>query len=76
MKVNAADKAYMQRLGEYKLISRTQASEAHLSQGVGARLQASWRLWLRYRGRFDERSRVDDPSPFYQRARQLGFYEE
>jgi hypothetical protein len=56
----------MRRIGVYKELSRREAHAEHLSLSLDGRLRRS-------RVRRDDAQ--DDPTPFYDRARQLGLYE-
>lgn len=66
------ERAYLERLGSYKRESHEAAHAAHLALPPAARLERS--LALMRRGPGVARPRVDDPSPFFERARRLGLY--
>jgi len=74
MAASADDRRFMERIGRYKEASHSGAAARHLAQPVAGRLQSSWDLFLTYRSAPTVRTRHDDPSPFYERARKLGLY--
>jgi hypothetical protein len=74
MAVSDRDRAYMQRIGEYKAASHDEARMLHLAATLSARLARSWQLYLEGRGTAAVERRDDDPSAFYERARALGLY--
>lgn len=74
MAVNSKDRDYMHRIGRYKAESTAQRQEAFDALSVEERLQQSMELYLRFRHSATLGARVDDPSPFYDRARRLGLY--
>lgn len=74
MTVSDKDREYMRRLGVYKELSHREAQAEHLSLSLDERLRRSWRLYQRYR-HLVRRDDQDDPTPFYDRARELGLYE-
>lgn len=65
----------MRRIGVYKELSHREALAAHLATSLDERLQRSWRLYQRYRHRVPRDDSKDDPTPFYDRARELGLYQ-
>lgn len=72
MRVTDEDRAYFARIGAIKGASHASATQSHLSLSLDERLERSWQLYLA--NREAARERVDDPSPFYERARALGLY--
>jgi primosomal protein N'' len=70
--VSDRDRDYLRRLGALKAQSHHDATTAHLARSLAERLAASVALMLRHLP--TTRPRVDDPSPFYERARRLGLY--
>lgn len=65
----------MRRIGVYKELSHREALAEHLATSLDERLRRSWRLYQRYRHRVRRDEPKDDPTPFYDRARELGLYE-
>lgn len=74
MPVSDREREYMRRIGEYKSASHRDAQDRHLALTLAERLERSWQLYLEGRDCAALDRRDDDPSPFYQRARQLGLY--
>jgi hypothetical protein len=74
MAVPGSDRRFMQRIGRYKAASHSAAVARHLALPVTDRLRRSWDLYLTYRSPQTTRTRRDDPSPFYERAKKLGIY--
>jgi hypothetical protein len=74
MRVSQADRDYMRRLGEFENDAHAQRLREHLAQDVSERLRRSMALYLQFRGSANPHDRVDDPSPFYERAHRLGLY--
>jgi hypothetical protein len=72
--VSDKDREYMRRLGAYKALSHREAHAEHLATPLNERFRRSWRLYERYHHRVRHESH-DDPTPFYDRARELGLYE-
>ena len=72
MAVSERERAFMARVAGYKAESHAETQARHLALPIGARLQRSWELYLAGRPAGVGRDRVDDPSPFYERARALG----
>ena len=68
------DRAYMRRLGRYKHESHEQARLEHLACAPNDRLASGFMMWAWAAKAPTWSFRVDDPSPFYERAKQLGFY--
>jgi hypothetical protein len=68
------DREYMRRIGVYKGLSHREAQAEHLALSLDERFRRSWRLYQRYRHRIRRDSRQDDPTAFYDRARELGLY--
>ncbi len=66
------DRDYMRRLGEFQAAGHAAATAAHLAKSVAERLAAS--VALMQRSLSSNRSRHDDPTPLYDRARRLGLY--
>jgi hypothetical protein len=64
----------MRRIGAYKELSHREAQAEHLARSLDDRLRRSWLLYRRY-GRRPPAGPHDDPTPFYDRARELGLYE-
>jgi hypothetical protein len=74
MSASERDRAVFRRIGEAKDAAHREALAEHLALPLEERLARSWALYLRYRDAAAP-ARDDDPSPFYERARALGFYE-
>ena len=74
MAVSDKDREYMRRIGVYKALSHREAQAEHLAASLDERLRRSWRLYERYRHRVQRADPTDDPTPFYERARELGLY--
>jgi hypothetical protein len=74
MPVSKRDRAYMERLGEYKATSHAEATARHQALPLAQRLQRSWELFVTRRGTAKLDARDDDPSHFYDLARARGFY--
>ena len=72
--VSERERAYMRRIGDLKAASHQSAQEQHRSLDLAERLRRSWHLYETYRDDVDLQRRVDDPRPFYDRARALGLY--
>lgn len=72
MAVTERDIEYFRRIGEYKRRSHEDALRDHLALTLDERLQRSWELAIACAawGEAPE----DDPTPFYDRARELGLY--
>ena len=73
--VSEADRAYMRRLGRYKAEANAEALRIHLSRPPVERLEFSLRM---SREHFTPETLArylaeDNPAPFYERARRLGF---
>jgi hypothetical protein len=74
MAVSDEDREYMRRIGVYKALSHREAQAEHLAGSLDERLRRSWRLYQRFRHRVRHANATDDPTPFYDRARELGLY--
>ena len=74
MPVSERDLRYFRQIGELKAESHANATAAHLALPLSERLHRSWELYLQYRETVTVADQDDDPSPFYERARALGFY--
>ena len=70
--VSGRDREHFRRLGAIKAASHAEAQAAHLALPLAERLRRSWARYLAHRAAFA--GRQDDPSPFYDRARELGLY--
>lgn len=75
MTASDRDREYMRRLGAYKELSHREAQALHLAASLDERFRRSWRLHRRYRRRAGRDDTKDDPSPFYERARELDLYQ-
>ena len=64
----------MRHLGEFQEAGRQARTRSHRQLSVHSRLLRSLDLAMRFLPHVDVGRRVDDPSPFYQRARDLGLY--
>jgi hypothetical protein len=73
MAVSERDRAYMRRLGTYKAAAHADAQARHRELPMSERLRRSWALYEAHRHTLPP-VREDDPTPFYDRARALGFY--
>jgi hypothetical protein len=69
------DREYMRRIGVYKALSHREAQAEHLARPLAERFRRSLRLSRRYRRTPRAADLHDDPTPFYDRARELGLYE-
>ena len=74
MAVSVADRDYMRRLGEFEASGDADKAQAHRARPLSERLALSASFCRRFRKAANLQARQDDPSPFYDRARQLGFY--
>ena len=73
--VSAADREYMRRLGQYTADANAEALRLHLSRTPVERLEYSLRM-SREHFTLETLARYlaeDNPAPFYERARRLGF---
>lgn len=61
-------------MGAYQQAAHDEARERHLALPMSERLSRSWELYLAYRDSANLSARQDDPSAFYDRARELGLY--
>jgi hypothetical protein len=73
MAVSERDRAYLQRLGEYKASTHADALTRHRALAMSERLRRSWALYEAHRNALPP-IRQDDPTSFYDRARALGLY--
>lgn len=73
MTVSERDRKHFRRLGAIKAQSHADAGAKHRALPMNERLAKSWALYEAHRGEVREH-RHDDPSPFYERARELGLY--
>ena len=76
MTASDSDREYMRRIGVYKALSHRETQAEHLALPLDERFRRSWRLYQRYRHRLRQYDRQDEPTPFYERARELGLYEQ
>lgn len=74
MSVSPDDREYMQRIGRYKADSHQAALDYHRSLPLSERLARSWALFEAMKDQANLDARIDDPTPFYDRARALGMY--
>jgi hypothetical protein len=76
-RVSERDRAYSARIGGYKRRSHEEALATHLRRSLAARLDQSWHVQQLYAASDADgrQRREDDPSRFYDRARELGKYE-
>ena len=74
MPVSDADREYMRRLGEYEAEGHAQRTAEHLAVDLAERLRRSMAMSRRFWRSANLAGRVDDPGPFYERARRLGLY--
>jgi hypothetical protein len=70
--VSEQDRAFMRRLAEAKAESHADATVEHLRLPPIERLRRSMALSAAHASEARRTARVDDPSPFYERARTLG----
>lgn len=68
------DREYMRRIGRYKHESHQEAIRAHRELPANARLAIARRITADCRAFPTWDHRIDDPSPFYERAKALGMY--
>jgi hypothetical protein len=73
--VSDADRDYMRRLGKYKAEANAEALRVHLSLPPVERLSYSLRMSREHftAETLDHYLAEDNPAPFYERARELGF---
>ena len=72
--MSQADRDYMRRLGGYEAEAHAERTAEHLAVDVIERLRRSLAMSRRFRASANLEGRVDDPGPFYERARRLGLY--
>jgi hypothetical protein len=72
MPVRDEDRDYFRRIAEAKQRSHDEALRAHLALPLSERMRRSFEMSAACTG--DAVEREDDPTPFYDRARQLGLY--
>ena len=70
--MSQADRAYLRRLGGYEAEAHAERTAEHLAVDVIERLRRSLALSRRFRASANLQGRIDDPGPFYERARRLG----
>lgn len=70
-----SDREYMRRIGVYKELSHREAQAEHLALSLDERLRRSWCLYQRFRHRVRRDDAQDDPTPFYDKAREIGLYQ-
>jgi hypothetical protein len=68
------ERDHLRRIGAYKSESHREAEARHLAHTLSQRLERSWQLYLEGRSAAELDRRDDDPSPFYEKARNLGRY--
>lgn len=71
--VSEHDRDFLRRLGGFQEEGHRAAVAAHQARSPAERLRWSIELMLRHLP--SARARLDDPSPFYARARRLGLYQ-
>ncbi len=74
MTVGERDLEYMRRLGRFQEEGRRERVRQHASLSPEERLARSLQMSRMYLSRARVEDRHDDPTPFYDRARQLGLY--
>ncbi len=74
MRVTQADRDYMRRLGALESAAHVERQDAHRTLTIGERLRRSLVLSQQFRATANLERRSDDPTTFYDRARQLGLY--
>jgi hypothetical protein len=62
----------MRRIAAAKAASHAEAATRQAALPIGERLRRSWALYMASRS--TARPQLDDPTPFYERARALGLY--
>lgn len=72
MPVSEREMQYMHRIGALKASSHAEALTLHQALPLEERLRRSWMLFVSLRAAANVDRRLDDPSPFYERARMLG----
>jgi hypothetical protein len=75
MPASQSDRDYFARIGAIKEELHAEVARDHERMTLSERLERSWALYLARRDQVDLTGRLDDPMPFYERARQLGLYE-
>jgi hypothetical protein len=70
--VSEQDREYMRRLGEAKAMSHANVASEHLRLAPIERLRRSFAMSAALRAQANLAARIDDPSPFYEKARVLG----
>ena len=74
MSTSQKDREYMKRLGVYQAEGHAQRRSAHLALSVAERLRRSLALSATLRRSLSGTVPTDDPTPLYDRARDLGLY--
>lgn len=74
MPVSQADRDYLRRLGSYEAEAHEERAAEHRAADVVERLRRSIAMARHFRHSANLDGRVDDPAPFYERARRLGLY--
>lgn len=70
--VSELDRDFMRRIGDAKAESHVDAASDHLRLAPIERLRRSFALSAGLRARANLEARLDDPSPFYEKARARG----
>ena len=74
MTVSEKDRDYFRRLGEWKAANHAEALREHLAKPPIERIASSFELWRRWVDPTHAADRDDDPTPLFDRARELGCY--
>jgi hypothetical protein len=72
--VSERDKEYMRRIGQAEAEASAERLAEHRALSIAERLRRSLILWEQFRHSANLAGRVDDPQPFYERAKRLGLY--
>ena len=73
-KATEREREHFRKIGRWKHEGHIEALERHMARGANERLAYSVFMSRRYSHVPTWFERQDDPSPFYERAKQLGFY--
>lgn len=73
MTISEHDRNYFRRIASAKVETHGEAHQAHQELDINERMARSWQLYLSFRETVSPRT-SDDPTPFYSRAKELGFY--
>lgn len=75
MSVTDHERDYFRRIGAVKKTLRDDGAAAHARLSLSERLERSWQFYLHHR-QTHQCYRQEDPTPFYERARELGLHRD